>query len=206
MPGAEHIPLDQLVEHMDALSRTDPIVTVCMSGYQSSIASSLLRWSGFAAVSNMRGGMTASATEQSALMQQSRSEGVCVVPECGTCDQQKERGRGQINGRLCDEGADAEVRAEGVDGDVEQDYHGETSAGAVEEPGVDEGLADSACGPDPERKGVHAAATPKEEWEVPKGPEYAYDCCGEGGMVSALEVGECEATPANLFPRIGTES
>ncbi len=43
IPGARHVPLHQLSEHIHDLAKTQPIVMVCTSGYRSSIASSALR-------------------------------------------------------------------------------------------------------------------------------------------------------------------
>ncbi|GCE45354.1 hydroxyacylglutathione hydrolase [Thermosporothrix hazakensis] len=40
---AYHIPLGRLLEHLEALPRTQPIVTQCASGYRAHIAASLLR-------------------------------------------------------------------------------------------------------------------------------------------------------------------
>jgi hydroxyacylglutathione hydrolase len=57
--GAQHIVLGDVPTHMDGLPWDRPLITVCGSGYRSSIAVSLLTTAGFATVSSMDGGMTA---------------------------------------------------------------------------------------------------------------------------------------------------
>jgi hydroxyacylglutathione hydrolase len=57
--GAQHIMLGDLQKHMDGLPRDRFLITVCGSGYRSSIAASLLKKAGFAGISSMDGGMTA---------------------------------------------------------------------------------------------------------------------------------------------------
>jgi hydroxyacylglutathione hydrolase len=57
--GAKHIMLGDLTERLEELSRSIPIITVCGSGYRSSIAASVLQKAGFEMVSSMDGGMTA---------------------------------------------------------------------------------------------------------------------------------------------------
>lgn len=56
--GARHIMLGDLPKRMAELPRDRPLITVCGSGYRSSIAASLLTQQGFD-VSSMDGGMTA---------------------------------------------------------------------------------------------------------------------------------------------------
>lgn len=57
--GATHIALGELKDRAEQLSRKSRIVTVCGSGYRSSIAASLLQSKGFQKVASMDGGMTA---------------------------------------------------------------------------------------------------------------------------------------------------
>ncbi len=57
--GAIHISLGELQERTGELSKQSSIVTVCGSGYRSSIAASLLQVQGLSKVSSMDGGMTA---------------------------------------------------------------------------------------------------------------------------------------------------
>ncbi|HEY5057094.1 MAG TPA: rhodanese-like domain-containing protein, partial [Acidobacteriaceae bacterium] len=56
---AVHIPLGELAERMKELKKDSEIITVCGSGYRSSIAASLLQANGFTRISSMDGGMTA---------------------------------------------------------------------------------------------------------------------------------------------------
>jgi len=57
--GAVHLMLGDLPEHVRALPEDRHLVTVCGSGYRSSIAASLLSRDGFKDVSSMDGGMAA---------------------------------------------------------------------------------------------------------------------------------------------------
>jgi hydroxyacylglutathione hydrolase len=57
VPGAIHIGAGELTEQLDALPRDREIVTVCASGYRSSVAASLLRARGFERVVAVRGGL-----------------------------------------------------------------------------------------------------------------------------------------------------
>ena len=47
MPGSVHIGAGELPAKLDELPRDRPIVTICASGYRSSVAASLLRAAGF---------------------------------------------------------------------------------------------------------------------------------------------------------------
>ena len=47
IPGAVHIPLNELLASFDQLDRTRPVATYCAGGYRSSIAASLLERAGF---------------------------------------------------------------------------------------------------------------------------------------------------------------
>ena len=60
--GSVHIPLAQLRERSGELDPARPLVAYCAGGYRSSIASSLLRASGFADVSDLVGGYGAWAS------------------------------------------------------------------------------------------------------------------------------------------------
>lgn len=57
IPGARHIPLGSLTQHLDKLDKTQEIVTVCRSGHRSMMAANALQRAGFTQVSNMSGGM-----------------------------------------------------------------------------------------------------------------------------------------------------
>jgi rhodanese-related sulfurtransferase len=57
-PGATHVPLAQLADHLPQLPRQQRVVVVCRSGYRSARATALLRRSGVDAV-NLDGGMRA---------------------------------------------------------------------------------------------------------------------------------------------------
>ena len=57
--GATHIPLGELKHQLGELRQDADIITVCGSGYRSSIAASLLQANGFSRVTSMNGGMTA---------------------------------------------------------------------------------------------------------------------------------------------------
>jgi len=59
IPGARTIPLPELVEHLDELDPTRPVVVYCAGGYRSSVAASTLRAHGFASVADIVGGYTA---------------------------------------------------------------------------------------------------------------------------------------------------
>jgi DMSO/TMAO reductase YedYZ molybdopterin-dependent catalytic subunit/glyoxylase-like metal-dependent hydrolase (beta-lactamase superfamily II)/predicted sulfurtransferase len=58
LPGAIEIPLAVLVDSLDALDRSLPVVVYCASGYRSVVASSVLARAGFADVSDLLGGFT----------------------------------------------------------------------------------------------------------------------------------------------------
>jgi rhodanese-related sulfurtransferase len=57
-PGARHIPLAQLPEHMGELDASDRIVVICRSGGRSALATEWLTEAGFDAA-NLIGGMQA---------------------------------------------------------------------------------------------------------------------------------------------------
>ena len=59
LPGAVEIPLTVLVDSLDALDSSLPVVVYCASGYRSVVASSVLTQAGFADVSDLLGGFTA---------------------------------------------------------------------------------------------------------------------------------------------------
>ncbi|HTW07640.1 MAG TPA: MBL fold metallo-hydrolase [Acidimicrobiales bacterium] len=56
LPGARVIPLAVLVDALDELDRTAPVVVNCAGGYRSMVAASLLRHAGFSDVSDLIGG------------------------------------------------------------------------------------------------------------------------------------------------------
>jgi sulfur dioxygenase len=57
IPGAKLIPLGSLGEQLDAISRDQPIVTVCRAGGRSARGSLMLQQAGFPNVANLAGGM-----------------------------------------------------------------------------------------------------------------------------------------------------
>lgn len=59
IPGARHIPLDDLQKRLPELSRNQTTAVYCKSGYRSTIACSLLQASGFENVWNILGGFDA---------------------------------------------------------------------------------------------------------------------------------------------------
>ncbi len=56
VPGARVIPLPVLVDSLGDLDRRSPVVVNCAGGYRSIIGASVLRWAGFADVSDLLGG------------------------------------------------------------------------------------------------------------------------------------------------------
>ena len=61
--GAEHIPMRQIPEHVDALARDKHLMILCHSGVRSMRVTEFLRARGFTAVSNIAGGIDAWAEE-----------------------------------------------------------------------------------------------------------------------------------------------
>ncbi len=57
LPGAIHIPIDQIRQRWQELDLSKPTITVCQSGKRSHIAACFLRGKGLAAVKNLSGGM-----------------------------------------------------------------------------------------------------------------------------------------------------
>jgi hydroxyacylglutathione hydrolase len=57
--GSLSIPLNHLVQNMEALPKNRPLLVYCAGGYRSSIAASLLKASGFDSVCEIAGGITA---------------------------------------------------------------------------------------------------------------------------------------------------
>ncbi len=57
IPGARLMPLGELAERSDALSKDQPIVAVCRAGGRSAQATVILRRAGFSEVANLAGGM-----------------------------------------------------------------------------------------------------------------------------------------------------
>jgi rhodanese-related sulfurtransferase len=56
VPGARNLPLPQLLDHLDDLDRSRPVIVYCAGGYRSSVAASTLRAHGFSTVADMIGG------------------------------------------------------------------------------------------------------------------------------------------------------
>lgn len=59
VPGAIHIPLARLLDHLGDLDPATPTVVYCAGGYRSSVAASALRANGFDAVADIIGGYAA---------------------------------------------------------------------------------------------------------------------------------------------------
>ncbi len=57
IPGARLVPLGELIERTEELSRDEPIVTVCRAGGRSAQATRILKDAGFDKVANLSGGM-----------------------------------------------------------------------------------------------------------------------------------------------------
>lgn len=57
--GFKNIPLHQLAENANKLSKEKEVVVICQSGMRSNKASKLLKKQGFKQVTNVKGGMTA---------------------------------------------------------------------------------------------------------------------------------------------------
>ncbi|HPF41848.1 MAG TPA: FAD-dependent oxidoreductase [Phycisphaerae bacterium] len=57
IPGAKHIPVDELRDRLGELDAAKPTVTVCRSGQRGHIAARILRGHGFADVEDLTGGM-----------------------------------------------------------------------------------------------------------------------------------------------------
>jgi glyoxylase-like metal-dependent hydrolase (beta-lactamase superfamily II) len=57
--GSVGVPLNHLLENINTLPKTRPLLVYCAGGYRSSIAASLLQGCGFEAVSEIAGGITA---------------------------------------------------------------------------------------------------------------------------------------------------
>lgn len=55
----KNVPLNQLPQKTETLSKDQEVVVICQSGMRSSQASKLLKKSGFKSVTNVRGGMSA---------------------------------------------------------------------------------------------------------------------------------------------------
>ncbi|MGD9796684.1 MAG: rhodanese-like domain-containing protein [Acidimicrobiia bacterium] len=66
VPGARNLPLPQLLDHLDELDPTAPVVVYCAGGYRSSIAASTLRAHGFTTVADVIGGYGAWAAHEPA--------------------------------------------------------------------------------------------------------------------------------------------
>jgi sulfur dioxygenase len=57
IPGAQHIPLDELRARAGEVPRDRPVVTLCQSGRRSAMATVILKKNGVAAVANLAGGL-----------------------------------------------------------------------------------------------------------------------------------------------------
>ncbi|MGA1677597.1 MAG: rhodanese-like domain-containing protein [Pseudomonadales bacterium] len=57
VPGARHVPLNELRARVQELPRDKPVIAVCHAGMRSGQATVILRAAGFAQVANLRGGM-----------------------------------------------------------------------------------------------------------------------------------------------------
>jgi hydroxyacylglutathione hydrolase len=59
IPGARHIYIGELPQHLDEISRNEPIVVYCDAGYKGSLAASILSIHQYHNITNVLGGMTA---------------------------------------------------------------------------------------------------------------------------------------------------
>jgi rhodanese-related sulfurtransferase len=59
IPGFKNIPLHQLSQKTDKLSKDNEVVVICQSGMRSQKASKILVKSGFSKVTNVKGGVSA---------------------------------------------------------------------------------------------------------------------------------------------------
>ncbi len=58
-PGARHVPLGRLAQHLPKLPRDREVLFICRSGKRSSVATDLARRAGLTNALNVRGGMLA---------------------------------------------------------------------------------------------------------------------------------------------------
>jgi rhodanese-related sulfurtransferase len=59
IPGAKHIVLDTLPDHMDQIPKDKPVIFVCAAGGRSSRACEFALEEGYTNIYNMKGGMSA---------------------------------------------------------------------------------------------------------------------------------------------------
>jgi len=59
LPGAQHIPLNELPARLNELNPAQPIVVLCHHGVRSEMAGRLLERNGFASVAHLTGGIDA---------------------------------------------------------------------------------------------------------------------------------------------------
>lgn len=59
IPGFVNLPLHQLHQKMDQLSKDKEVVVICQSGMRSSKASKILKKAGFKNITNIKGGVSA---------------------------------------------------------------------------------------------------------------------------------------------------
>lgn len=57
--GFKNIPLHQLTQKMDILSKEKEVIVICQSGMRSNKASKILKKNGFKQITNVKGGMNA---------------------------------------------------------------------------------------------------------------------------------------------------
>lgn len=77
LPGAVHIPLNQLGERLGELPSSRPLVVHCQGGYRSAIAASLLKLNGINDILDLVGGYKAWAATQPGAVE------TCGAPACG---------------------------------------------------------------------------------------------------------------------------
>lgn len=59
IPGAKHIPMNEIPDRLDEVERTDEIIFICRSGYRSERVCEYLQHIGIEGCVNMEGGMLA---------------------------------------------------------------------------------------------------------------------------------------------------
>ena len=62
IPGALHIPMGQILERLEEISKTDEVILVCRSGNRSGVVQEYLKKNGYSGLKNMTGGMLEWAT------------------------------------------------------------------------------------------------------------------------------------------------
>lgn len=62
IPGAIHIPMGNILDRLQEISKTDEVILVCRSGNRSGVVQEYLEKNGYGGLKNMTGGMLEWAT------------------------------------------------------------------------------------------------------------------------------------------------